>query len=69
MTNLRQVPDIKETWEKPVCVECASEDVTQEATVSWDIEKQEWEVVDVLDNGWTCGSCSLVTHEDKWVDA
>jgi len=41
---------------KIVCSECGSDDVRRDANASWNIEKQEWELCAVYDNG-TCEAC------------
>lgn len=47
-----------------VCGSCGSDDVTRDATVRWDIERQRWELSNVLDNG-DCNACSGHNLEEK----
>lgn len=41
---------------KMVCKHCGSEEVYKDASVGWDIEKQEWVLITVFDNA-DCENC------------
>jgi hypothetical protein len=41
---------------KKVCSICESDDVVTDGWLKWDIDKQEWVVDDIFDNGY-CKSC------------
>ena len=47
----------------PICHKCGSERVMSDALVTWDKEKQEWVVSQVLDNK-ECKSCGKETRID-----
>lgn len=51
----------KATW---FCAECGSLDIRHEAEVVWDPEKEDWEVVGVLD-GAHCEACMCA---DKYLE-
>ena len=40
-----------------VCGDCGSEEVTLNAAVCWDVETQEYMVVNIFDAGHECGNC------------
>jgi hypothetical protein len=42
-----------------VCNDCGGEDITEDATVTWDAVEQTWIVVDLRDYSW----CSDCDHE------
>lgn len=42
---------------KIVCSVCGSEDVRRDATAEWNVEKQEWELCGVMDQGYCEGKC------------
>jgi hypothetical protein len=46
-----------------VCTECGGSDITVDATVSWNVDKQEWDVDDVRDYNW-CGDCDCEVGTD-----
>lgn len=41
---------------KPVCRECKSDDVVRDATASWNVKRQEWELCAVMDQAF-CNVC------------
>ncbi len=49
--------------EKLVCDECGGGNVTEDATVRWDIIDQRWIVVDVGDYTW-CSECDSETSAE-----
>jgi hypothetical protein len=42
---------------KMVCPYCGGDDVGRDATVRWNIEKQDWELSGIFDDGF-CDDCS-----------
>lgn len=43
-----------------VCATCKSSDVRRDATASWDVEAQDWDLAGVQDQGY-CESCARET--------
>lgn len=53
---------------KPVCRYCGSDDVYADATARWDIDTQDWAVMDVHESG-LCGDCGEQNKFFDWEDA
>ncbi len=51
---------------KPVCSECASDDVLNDAYAEWDMDSQSWIIQQVFDKGTICQDCGGETSLD-WV--
>lgn len=47
--------------QKMVCKYCGSEEVSAKATVIWDMDKQKWEVEEIIDGGAFCDPCDRLT--------
>jgi hypothetical protein len=46
---------------KKVCNYCGSEDVTQDANTKWSVEKQQWEISDMIPSDY-CNNCEGETN-------
>ena len=42
---------------RKVCAECGSEEVQADAYVTWNVERQDWEISCIFDKGSTCDNC------------
>jgi len=42
---------------KIVCSTCGSDDVRRDAMAAWNVDKQEWELAAVMDQGYCEGKC------------
>jgi hypothetical protein len=49
----------------PVCPECGSEDISTDAAVRWDNDKQDWIVSSVFGSG-SCGHCETEFKDPDW---
>lgn len=47
-----------------ICEVCGSPDVGCDAAVWWDVEKQDWQLGDLLDDDW-CSNCGGETSMDR----
>lgn len=50
----------QETWH---CAACGSRDIRHDAVVQWDAAREDWVVLDVLDDAW-CEDCMGVNAMD-----
>lgn len=48
---------------KVICLECHQDDVTLDAIVYWNQEKQNWEVIDVAEPRAWCMNCQ---QDNEW---
>jgi len=51
----------QKTWH---CAACGSRDIRRDAIVQWDADREDWDVLDVLDDAW-CEDCM----GKNWADA
>lgn len=54
------------TKQKPICVECGSENVNLDATAMWDVEKQDWVLAYTYDDAFCC-DCEMDNISLNWV--
>lgn len=45
-----------------VCIKCGSDDVRADAFAAWDVESQQWEIVETYDKGAWCECCNDETR-------
>ena len=45
---------------KIVCRHCGSENVLADAYAAWNVDKQEWELVNAFEDGSVCDDCGQV---------
>ena len=50
---------------KMVCKECGSDDVLCDAYAVWDVDTQQWEVVNTFDKGAYCNECDGETRLEQ----
>lgn len=50
----------------PLCPECGSPNISADAAVRWDDEAQDWEIVNVFDQGKICDDCGAEFDHCDW---
>lgn len=50
----------------PICVFCGSYDVTVDASVSWNYDRQDWVVDETFDDNPFCNKC-MKNREIMWI--
>lgn len=60
MTTTSDAKTKKPTW---FCQNCGGHDVRHDATVQWNPETEDWDVLAVHDNAW-CEPCSQTEESD-----
>lgn len=50
----------------PVCVFCGSQDITIDASISWNFEEQNWVIVESFDDNPFCNKC-MKNREIMWM--
>jgi len=60
-------PDPEDPTQRPVCASCGGEDVTIDATASWDTEAKEWTLLSTDETNSWCEDCGGECSID-WIE-
>lgn len=59
---------MSESRTKPICGDCGGSNVRADAYASWDVNAQEWVLLQTFDKGHICDDCNGDECSIDWID-